>query len=246
MNSSKLALIEGDLIQAITSEKLSASLTEPIAVGSYLEAWFNCLRLSKLYIQNCRTGIFPSARAYDTYCLFGSVENQTFSQWWHNWGFEKFRTGFTSLRLRLIVQHRVANRYGITLDLFPSTTLQLAGLEFRFWVEQIRKLNDNEGLLSCSPMTWTIYKSRISIESICMHLEVLEAYENIIRNSPSVRLWRIGEQMHLNPKAMTRREDTPNEKVEKHIAMGQTTSHFIQKGQRLVRNACEGKFPRFF
>jgi hypothetical protein len=36
----------------------------------------------------------------------------------------------------------------------------------------------------------------------------------------STKLWRIGEQMRLNPKATTRFGDTPNEQTAKHIVMG--------------------------
>lgn len=236
---------DGQLVKAITGKTLSASNTESCAIGSYLEAWFHCLKLSKEYVQNSRTGLFPSDKAYQTFSLFGCVEDCTFIEWWHEWGFEKFRVGLTSIRVRLVVSHQTKMGYGFTLDVYPETTLNLASYEFGFWIDQIRRLNECGGLLSNAPMTWNIYKSRISFESIRLHLEVLNAYEQIIRGNPSTKLWRIGEQLHLNPKAMTRKRDSPKEQVEKHIVMGQTVSNFVKKGQGLVRNACYGIFPRF-
>lgn len=70
-------------------------------------------------------------------------------------------------------------------------------------------------------------------------------HDTVKRNAPSTKLWRIGEQMRLNPKAMTRSGDTPNEQTAKHITMGQTVSEMVRKGQGLVANACEGVFPRY-
>lgn len=236
---------DGQLVKAITGKTLSASHTESCAIGSYLEAWFHCLKLSKEYTQNSRTGFFPSDKAYQTFRLFGRVEDCTFIEWWHEWGFEKFCGGLTSIRIRLVVSHQTEMGYGFTLDVYPETSLNLASCEFEFWIDQVRKLNKSGGLLSDAPMAWTIYKSRISFESIRLHLEVLNAYEQIIRGDPSTKLWRIGEQLHLNPKAMTRKSDSPKEQVEKHIVMGQTVSSFVKKGQGLVRNACDGMFPRF-
>ena len=235
----------GHLFKGDSGKVLSASLTESFALGSYLEAWFHCLQLSKEYTQNCRTGFFPSENAYETYRLFGSIEDRTFLQWWEEWGFDKFRNGLTAVRVRQVVHHKVEGGYGFTVDVYPDTPLDLAGSDFSFVIDQTRKLSNSNGLLSSAPMAWAIYRSRISVESIRLHLDVLQAYENIIRNSPSTKLWCIGEQLHLNPKAMTHRGDTPKEQVEKHKAMGQTVSNFVQKGRVLVLNACNGLFPKF-
>jgi len=235
----------GQIFKAEVGKELSASITENFAIGSYLEAWFYCLKLSKEYTQNSRTGFFPSEKAYETYCLFGRVEDLTFIQWWNELGHENFHRGLTSLQIKKVVQHRFNNGYEITLGIYPGTLTNLAGSEFTFIVDQLRKLNNGSGLLSNAPMAWAIYNSRISAESIRLHLDVLEAHENIIRNSPGTKLWCIGEQLHLNPKAMTHRGDTPKEQVEKHIVMGQTVSNFVQKARSLVRNACDGIFPKF-
>jgi hypothetical protein len=109
----------------------------------------------------------------------------------------------------------------------------------------MRLLEGQSGMLSSAPKAWSIYKSRITPEAIKLHLDVLEAHDTVKRNAPSTKLWRIGEQMRLNPKAMIRSGDTPNEQTAKHITMGQTVSEMVRKGQGLVANACEGVFPRY-
>ena len=62
-------------------------------------------------------------------------------------------------------------------------------------------------------------------------LEVLEiGRECFERGAPMTKLWRIGEQMRLNPKAMTRFGDTHNEQTAKHIKMGHTVSRWSGRG----------------
>lgn len=79
-----------------------------------------------------------------------------------------------------------------------------------------------------------------------MHiLDVFTAYDTVMHIAPRTKLWRIGEQMNLNSKAMTRSGDTPYEQTAKHIVMGHMVSDLVRKGQGLVANACEGVFPRY-
>jgi len=236
---------DGQLVEAIAGNRLTASLTEPFIFGGYLEAWFRSLKLSNEYTHNCRTGLFPTEKAYQTYCLFGRIEDHSLGEWWYQSGFETFRLGFTSLRIRQVVQHKEHDTYGIFLDVYPETSLQLAGVEFQFWIQQVRNLNSGGGLLSSAPLLWANYNSRITYESIQLHLDVVEAYEKLIRNSPATKLWRIGEQLQLNPRAMNRKGDSHREQVDKHIVMGQTVSELVRKGQKLVKNACAGYFPKF-
>ena len=236
---------ERQLIQAIAARGVCAPMTEPFIRGGYLEVWFRCLQLSKQYTQNCRTGNFLSDGAFDTYQLFGSVEDFSMKQWWHERGCQNFGQSMTTLRVRHVVAHKKRASYGINVDAYPETSAELASQEFSFWLEQIRMLNGQGCLLSNAPLAWSIYKGRISPEAIKFHLDVLEAKETIIRNSPETRLWRIGEQMRLNPKAMTKSRDSKQERVDKHVAMGKTVSAIVRKSQALVNNACEGIFPKF-
>jgi hypothetical protein len=112
-------------------------------------------------------------------------------------------------------------------------------------VYQLRLLQGQSGMLSAAPKAWSIYKSRITPDAIKLHLDVLEAHDTIKHSASSTKLWRIGEQMRLNPKATTRFGDTPNEQTAKHIVMGHTVSGLVRKGHGLVANACEGVFPKY-
>ena len=66
------------LVSLIASGRLRSEVTEPFIHGTYLEHWWRCLKCSKEFTQSCRTGIFTSAGAYKTYCMFGSTEDMTF------------------------------------------------------------------------------------------------------------------------------------------------------------------------
>ena len=75
-------------------------------------------------------------------------------------------------------------------------------------------------------------------------MSIMETHEQIIRNAPKTCLWQIGEQLKLKPKAMPKHDDFPTDAADKHKAMGQTVSNYLRKGNRLVKNACNGIFPK--
>jgi hypothetical protein len=224
---------------------MDAAVSEPLIYGTYLEVWFRCLQLSKQYIQNCRTGLFGSQGAANTYQLFGSLEHFTLRDWWHERGCENFGRSMAACKVRLVVAQRKTASCRITFMADDETPSELVGEEVSFLVQQTRMLQARSGMLSSAPRAWSVYKSRITPEAIKLHLDVLEAHETFKRNEPSSKLWRIGEQMRLNPKAMTKMGETPKQQTDKHIKMGRTVSDLVKKGQGLVDNACEGFFPRY-
>jgi hypothetical protein len=173
------------------------------------------------------------------------LEHLTLREWWHERGCQNFGCSIATFKVRLVVAKRKTSSCRITLDADDETPAELVGDEVSFLVEQMRLLQVQSGMLSSAPKSWSIYKSRITPEAIKLNLDVLEAHDTIKHSAPNTKLWRIGEQMRLNPKAMTRSGDTPNEQTAKHITMGQTVSEMVRKGQGLVTNACEGVFPRY-
>ena len=220
-------------------------LIEQSLSSSYLAAWFRCLKLSKQYTQNCRTGFFPTDGAYQTYHLFGSVEDCHINEWWEKRGRANFGCGITSLKIRLLVRHKCSPSFQISVDVFDDVDAVLAGEELSFLISQIRNLNLSSGLLSNAPFSWTVYKSKISCEYMHHLLDVFEAHEHQIRNLGKGNLWRIGEQLRLNPKAMTKVGDTHSERVDKHIVMGKRVSALVGKARGLIENACNGIYPKF-
>jgi len=251
MLTTQIAASSGQrLMKSITGSGVAAAevqgvASEPCLCGSYLEAWFRCLKLSKQYTHNCRTGLFGSQGAANAFQLFGSVEDCTLQEWWCQRGCENFGRSMTTFKVRLVVAQRKKASCRITLDADDETPAELVGEEVSFMVYQLRLLQGQSSMLSSAPKAWSIYKSRITPDAIKLHLDVLEAHDTIKHSAPSTKLWRIGEQMRLNPKATTRFGDTPKEQTAKHIAMGHTVSGLVRKGQGLVANACEGVFPRF-
>jgi hypothetical protein len=227
-----------------SDQVISASNSEIFVKGSYLESWFFALKNSNQYIHNSRTGIFPNQKSFDTYGLFGSIEFISFSDWWASRGFDKFCDGFISLKYKFISKSKQDNCIGISLDVKKDISLELVAHDFVSLVGQFRRIYDCGGYLSCAPMAWLIYKNRISSKSIIEYLKIYEACENYRRNSSTIKLWKIGEQFKLNPRAMVKSSDSPAEIVEKHIVMGQTVSAACRKGKLLALNASNGIFPK--
>ena len=220
-------------------------MTEPFIYGTYLEVWWRCLKCSKEFTQSCRTGIFTSNGAYKTFCMFGSIENMTFKDWWMIKGHEVFSESITTLQVKLYVKRKSGDAFEITVDALQDVSSQLAGKEFGFWLDQISLLNAREGLLSGAPLSWPIFSSRISYDAIAQLLCIIEIHDQIIRNAPETKLWQIGEQLKLNHKAIPKFGDFPIDIADKHKAMGQTVSSYLRKGKGLVDNACQGIFPRY-
>ena len=233
------------IIPQIASGRLQAEATEPFIHNTYLEVWWRCLKFSKEFTQSCRTGIFASEAAYKTYCMFGMLENMTFQEWWLKKGHEYFSDSITTLQVTLYVKRKSLNAFSITVDALQDVSSHLAGREFGFWLDQINLLNAREGLLSEAPLSWPIFNSRMSYDAISQLLSIMEIHDQIIRNEPETKLWQIGEQLKLNPKAMTKFNDYPSEISDKHKVMGQTVSSYLRKGKGLVDNACQGIFPRY-
>ena len=233
------------LVAQIAAGRLGCKMTEPYIYGTYLELWWRCLKFSKEFTQSCRTGIFTSRDAYRTFCIFGNLEDLTFQEWWLTKGHEFFSESITTLQVTLYVKRKESEAFEITVDAFQDISSQLAGREFGFWMDQISLLNAKDGLLSGAPLSWPIFRSRISYEVISQLLSIMEIHDQIIRNAPDTCLWQIGEQLRLNPKAMTKFGDYPSEVSDKHKAMGQTVSNYLRKGRVLVDNASRGVFPKF-
>ena len=233
------------LIPFIASGQLRSEFTEPFIHGTYLEAWWRCLKFSKEFIQSSRTGIFTSKASYDTFCMFGPLEDMSFKDWWMTKGHEHFSSSITTLQVTLFVRRKNAKIYSVSVNAFQDVSTRLAAQEFGFWLDQIFLLNAKEGLLSEAPLAWPIFKSRISYEVISQLLGIMEIHDQIIRNAPNTKLWQIGEQLGLNPQAMPKVSDYPKETEEKHRRMGQTVSSYLIKGKGLVDNAYKGAFPKY-
>ena len=156
-----------------------------------------------------------------------------------------FSESITTLQVTLYVKRKRVDVFQITVDAFQDVSSQLAGKEFGFWLDQICLLNARAGLLSEAPLSWPIFHSRISYDAIALLLSIMEIHEQIIRNAPETKLWQIGEQLRLNPKAMSKNGDFPTDIADKHKAMGQTVSNYLRKASCLVKNAGIGIFPKF-
>lgn len=234
-----------ELAPAIAMGRLRSDASAQLITGTYLEAWWRCLKFSKEFTQSCRTGIFTSKESFNTFRMFGPLENISFHEWWLTKGHEYFSESITTLQVKLYGKCSERKTFVLAVDAFQDVSSNLAGKEFEFWLNQISLLNQGRGLLSEAPLSWPIFKSRISLTVMSQLLSLLEIHDQIIRNAPETRLWQIGEQLRINPQAMPKVGDLRFEVADKHKAMGQTVSNYLKKGSNLVRNAGIGIFPSF-
>ena len=177
--------------------------------------------------------------------MFGDLENLSFQDWWIAKGHKFFSDSITTLQVTLYVKRKNSEAFEITVDALQDVSSQLAGKEFGFWLDQINLLNKRDGLLSEVPLSWPIFRSRITYDVISQLLDIMETHDQIIRNAPNTYLWQIGEQLRLNPQAMPKSGDFKIDIADKHKAMGQMVSSYLKKGKGLVDNAYNGIFPKY-
>jgi len=92
-------------------------------------------------------------------------------------GHEYFSESITTLQVTLYVKRKSGDAFEITVDALQDVSSQLAGKEFGFWLDQISLLNAREGLLSEAPLSWPIFKSRISYDAISQLLSIMEIHD---------------------------------------------------------------------
>jgi hypothetical protein len=234
-----------ELAPAIAMGRLRSDASAQLINGTYLEAWWRCLKFSKEFTQCRRTGIFTSKESFNTFRMFGPLENISFNEWWITKGHVFFSESITTLQVKLYGKCSERKTFALAVDALQDVSSNLAGREFEFWLNQIALLNQGQGLLSEAPLSWPIFKSRISLTAISQLISLLEIHDQIIRNAPETRLWQIGEQLRIKPHAMPRAGDYASDIADKHKAMGQTISNYLKKGTNLVHNASVGFFPCF-
>ena len=116
---------ERNLIPFIASGRLSAYQTERFIHKTYLEVWWRCLKLSKEYTQGCRTGMFTSEGSYKTFCMFGAVEDLTFSEWWMTKGHAFFGESVTTLQVTLFVKRKKSDAFEISVGVISNMSSPL-------------------------------------------------------------------------------------------------------------------------
>jgi hypothetical protein len=234
-----------ELAPSIAMGRLRSESSARLITGTYLEAWWRCLKFSKEFTQSCRTGIFTSKESFNTFRLFGPLENISFHEWWITKGHLYFSESITTLQVKLYGKCSERKTFALAVDALQDVSSNLAGREFEFWLNQIALLNQGRGLLSEAPLSWPIFKSRISLPAMSQLLSLLEIHDQVIRNAPETKLWQIGEQLRINSQAIPKAGDCASDIADKHKAMGQTISSYLKKGSNLVHNASIGFFPQF-
>ncbi len=215
--------------------------TWPPLRQSYLGAWFETLKHSAHYTQMSRTGIFPTQAAYETHELFGSVEDQTFEQWWQRQGRKMFGNGEIPLTPDCLLQYQAEQDSFNVAFRFSSKAYTAGG-----------RLSDAMQLARCTcirvlsyrPVIWPFFRSRVSAAAVFRSLDVLRAC-NAAGKHGQMKLYEIGERLNLNHAVSTRPGDRGLERTDKHVAMGKLVSTERRRGQALTVNAARGLFPIF-
>ena len=208
---------------------------------SYLGAWFHTLKQSAHYTQMARTGMFHSQAGYETYLLFGAIEDLGFEQWWVLRGRSSFGSGEFPLNPGCLVQYQ-AEQDAFRLSFCDSAQAYAASSRLLDALALAR--NACTRVLSLKPVIWPFFQSRVSPAAVFRSLDVVEACSAVGRRG-QLKLYEIGERLNLSRAATGLSGDGGLVLADKHAAMGKLVSAERRRGLALTLNAARGIFPSY-
>jgi hypothetical protein len=224
--------------QALTS----AEVAQKAASNEY-RWWFECLRLSRVYKENCRNPVDLVGKALEVYTVFGRIRTHTtFEQWWQRRGRRVFAE-VQDLRKVVLIDTRS------TVQPDPRTfLLQIPKETSATTVKQhIRKLlRDYYELQPVNARENTtaipLHNSRIKMRTVKRSLQI---WDMAINQMPFAYLYEVGNQLEVSPEYVTKNNDRSATAREYRGFMSIAVSRYIRQAELLMANAAEGKFPSF-
>jgi hypothetical protein len=208
---------------------------------SYLGAWFQTLKQSAHYTQMARTGMFPSQAGYETYLLFGAIEDLSFEQWWVLRGRSSFGSGEFPLNPGCLVQYK-AEQDAFRVSFCFTTQAYAAGSRLMDALALARCACTK--VLSFRPVTWPFFTSRVSAAAVFRSLDVVHACSAVGRCG-QIKLYEIGERLKLSSAVIGQPGDRGLVLADKHAAMSKLVSAERRRGLALTSNAARGVFPSY-
>lgn len=208
---------------------------------SYLGAWFYTLKQSAHYTQMARTGMFHSQAGYETYLLFGTIEDLCFEQWWVLRGCASFGKGEFALNPGCLVQYQ-AEQDALKVSFCFTTQAYAAGSRLMDALALARCACTK--VLSFRPVTWPFFTSRVSAAAVFRSLDVVHACSAVGRRG-QIKLYEIGERLKLSSAVIGQPGDRGLVLADKHAAMSKLVSAERRRGLALTSNAARGVFPSY-
>lgn len=222
------------------------SLPESLVLvkGSLYEAWFNALALSPFYQEAVRTNTFINSDVKRTYDLFGNLNGISFDRWWMGGGYKIFEEAepFNKVALR-----KERNPFGenvpvLSVDIPLDVSPQLLREQLEALLKQHHPNYKKYDRWKTSTAKAKLRATRLTFESINLCLQVYKKWLDMQKKN-KVLLYKIGEELRLNPRLNVLPTDYKPMAAAKKLKMASTVSEYLEKAKNLVAHATECNFP---
>ncbi len=223
---------------------VSVSKSLELAKKSLYEAWFNALVLSPFYQEAIKTNTFISPGVKRTYDLFGNLNGITFEKWWTNGGYKIFME--TKPFNRISIEKKL-NQFGESIPVLSvEIPLDVSPQLLREQIEELLKKHHPNykkfDRWKNSTAKAKLKATRLTFQSIDICLQVYKKYLEMDKTG-NVLLYKIGEDLKLNPKLNVLPTDLKAIASIKKIKMSNTVSEYLEKAKNIVAHATECNFP---
>ena len=222
---------------------MSTAETAQAAASATYRHWFECLKLSRVYREHCRSPETLTVKAKQVYEVFGRIRrNLEFDQWWQRRGRRVLAESGDYGSVILIDQPMqfTLDRNSFILQIPKKMSAKSVAKKVK---EQLRVYYD-ENPVDPRQNTTTIplHKSRVKMSTVEFSLKIWRLAHTEMADR---YLYEIGEKAGVSPIHATERNDSHDEKKIKHALMSISVSRYIRQAELLMANAADGKFPCF-
>ena len=224
------------------SLRMDATTLAASAMGSRYRWWFECLKLSAVYRENCRAPNALTNEEQKVYEVFGRIRaNSTFALWWKRRGSKAFAE-LTEFRQVLLVDTPFPLKSDpntfllqIPKEMSAKTATKKIKAQLQAYYQEHRvdaRQNSTAAL--------TLYKSRVKMSTVERSLEIWSTAHNEMAYN---YLYEVGNKLKVSYSHMPNDRDDDETASNKKELMSIAVSRYIRQAELLMANAAEGKFP---
>jgi len=223
---------------------VTVSKSLELAKKSLYEAWFNALVLSPFYQEAIKTNIFVNADVKRTYDLFGNLSGLSFEKWWIGGGYRIFKEAKPFNRVSI---GRQFNKCGesvpvLSVDIPLDVSPQLLREQLEDLLKSHHPNYKKYDRWQATTAKAKLKATRLTFQSIDLCLQVYKKFLDM-QKKDNVLLYKIGEDLGLNPKLNVLPTDLRAIASIKKIKMSNTVSEYLEKAKNIVAHATECNFP---
>ena len=224
------------------SSRMDAETVATYAADSPYRWWFECLKASHVYRENCRNPEALTGKAKKVYEVFGKIRPAlTFDIWWKRHG-RKFFAELQGYRQVLLIDTPMFIKpdprtylLQIPKEMSARSVVRQVKAELKTYYGQNR-IDPRQN----STAALKLHGSRVKMDTVERSLEIWGVAHNEMAGH---YLYELGEKLKVSYVQMPVDGDDYMTQKDKRGKMSIAVSRYIRQAELLMANAAEGKFP---